>query len=52
MSIGSGGPLCLGETIEVEGMYEAGQTPGKVLLDFYTAIFEKCGMERPPYLDK
>lgn len=52
MSIGSSGPLCLGETIEVEGMYQAGQTPGKVLLDFYTAIFEKCDMERPPYLDR
>ena len=52
LSIGSGGPLCLGETIEVEGMYEAGQTPVKALLTFYTAIFEKCGMERPSYLDR
>lgn len=52
MSIGSDGPLCVGETIEAEGKYEAGQSPGKSLLPFYTAIFEKCGMERPPYLDK
>lgn len=50
IDVESGGPLCLSETIEVEGKYEAGQTPGKALIDFYAAIFEKCGMERPSYL--
>ncbi|ULA65733.1 MAG: hypothetical protein LZF86_240126 [Nitrospira sp.] len=51
MDIRTDGPLCVSDSIEVEGTYRAGQTTKEAMLPFYTEIFEKCGMERPSYLN-
>lgn len=52
MDIGSDSPLCLSDSVEVEGLYQAGQAPADALNPFYTAIFEKCGIERASHLDR
>lgn len=52
MEIGSDSPLFLSDIVEVEGLYQAGQAPADALSPFYTAIFEKCGIERASHLDR
>jgi len=46
-----GGPLCLSESIEDRGVIKEGQSAPEALRSFYRKIFEKCGRERPEYLD-
>jgi hypothetical protein len=45
------GPLCLSETIEESGSLILDQSPADALRPFYNKLFEKCGEERPEYLD-
>lgn len=52
MDIGSDSPLCLSDIVEGEGLYQAGQASADALNPFYTAIFEKCGIERASHLDR
>lgn len=52
MDIGSNSQICLSDIVEVEGLYQAGQAPADALNPFYTAIFEKCGIERASHLDR
>jgi hypothetical protein len=51
MDIGPDSPLCLSDIVEVQGLHQAGQAPADALSPFYTAIFEKCGIERASHLD-
>lgn len=44
------GPICLTDTIEVEGQFNVGDTALKALLPFFEKIFQKCGQPRPEYL--
>lgn len=46
-----GGPICLADTIEVEGYFNAEETALKALLPFFKRLFEKCGRPRPDYLE-
>ncbi|MFA6408053.1 MAG: hypothetical protein WCW36_01070 [Candidatus Paceibacterota bacterium] len=46
------GPVCLSDTIRVEGTYQEGQTATQALLPFYEEIFERCGVKRPDHLPK
>lgn len=44
------GPVCLTDTIEVEGNLNAEETALKALLPFFEKLFQKCGRPRPDYL--
>ncbi|OQW32618.1 MAG: hypothetical protein A4E19_04445 [Nitrospira sp. SG-bin1] len=52
VNIGGEAPVCVSDNIEVEGVYNDGQAPAEVLIPFYAALFEKCGIEHPSDLAK
>jgi hypothetical protein len=44
------GAQCLSETVQKEGEYDSQHEPGSVLIRFFEAIFDACGVPRPDYL--
>jgi hypothetical protein len=43
------GAQCLSETVQKEGEYSQ-QAPSSVLIPFFEAIFDACGIPRSDYL--
>jgi hypothetical protein len=43
------GAQCLSETVQKEGEYDSQQAPSSVLIPFFKAIFDACGVSRPDY---
>jgi hypothetical protein len=50
MRIGDSGPICVTDTIEVNGIYTGNKDGLTVLSPFFDKIFEKCGRPRPDHL--
>jgi hypothetical protein len=46
------GPKFLSESVIEEGDYDGKQKPGDALLPLFKAIFDKCGIPRPDYLNQ
>ncbi len=44
------GAQCLSETVQKEGEYDGQRAPSSVLISFFQAIFDACGVPRPDYL--
>jgi hypothetical protein len=44
------GAQCLSETVQKEGEYDGQRAPSSVLIPFFKAIFDACGVPRPDYL--
>jgi hypothetical protein len=44
------GAQCLSETVQKEGEYDGQQAANSVLIPFFKAIFDACGVPRPDYL--
>jgi hypothetical protein len=44
---GRPGPQCLSESVQKKGEYDTQQEPSSVLIPFFRAIFDACGVPRP-----
>ena len=43
---------CLVDTIVQEGTFAPGESPALALKPFFVDIYDKCGVERPEWLDE
>jgi hypothetical protein len=48
--VGFKGPQCLSDIISAHGTYDGQQSPTQALMPLFKAMFEKCGVPRPPHL--
>jgi hypothetical protein len=46
------GPTCLADGMTAEGTYDCKESPISALVPFFRAIFRKCGIDLPAYLER